>query len=152
MKMLMNLIIVLFAALTLAACEKTVDPVSPVSLDKSNFNGTFDVTFQNYKNSSQNVTLTGTIDFSFDNSTYSYNAVILHSSNNEVSGTLSDSGTYLINGDKISLLDNATRRMNPGWLPSLYLSWDFNYSTNANQTIIEGSYPYGLVRIVLSSQ
>ncbi len=152
MKTILNMLIVILATLTFAACEKANDPVSPASIDKpaQNYNGTFEVTYKDYKNSSRTVSLSGALNFNFNTDTYSYNGVIV-SSDNELSGPVHDTGTYIIRGNNIEMYDNATKQMNPIWQPSLYLSGTYNYRRDTRVTI-DGEGQYGSIRIVLNIQ
>ena len=154
MKTMMNLFVLVLVTLSFAACEKTNNPVNPVSTDKASVlnNGTFAVTYKDYQNADRTVTLSGNIDFNLNSdNTYSYTATVLSSSDNENSITLHDNGIYKIKGDNIEMYDNATKLMNPAWQQSLYLSGTYSYIRNNNQIIIEGSGANGNVRIVLNN-
>ncbi len=155
MKTMMNLFVLVLVTLSFAACEKTNNPVTPVPADKTSDsnNGTFQVTYKDYRNADRTLTVSGNIDFNFNSdSTYSYTATVLSSSNNEFTTSLHDNGTYTIKGDKIELSDIAPKMMNPIWQPSLYLSGTYSYLISDSQTVIEGSNDYGSVRIVLHNQ
>ncbi len=151
MKTVINILIIVLTAISFAACGKTNDPVSPVSVDKpaQTNSGTFEVTYKDYRNTSGTVTLTGTINFDFGTDVYSYNGVIV-STDKELSGSLQDSGTYTIRGNSIDMFDNAAKMMNPAWQPSLYLSGTYSYRKINNQLILEGQGHYGSVKIVLN--
>jgi hypothetical protein len=152
MKPVLNIFIVILAALSFAACEKASNPVSPVSVDKTaqNNSGTFEVTYKDYKNSSRTVSLSGTINFNFGTDTYSYDGVIV-STDNELSGPVHDNGTYVIRGNYIEMFDNAAKQMNPVWQPSLYLSGTYTYRRDT-QVTIDGEGEYGSIRIILNVQ
>lgn len=150
MKTVLNVLIIVLATLSFAACEKANNPVSPASIDKpaQNYSGTFEVTYKDYKNSARTVSLSGTINFDFSTDTYSYNGVVLNT-DNELSGPVHDVGTYKIRGNTIEMYDNASKQMNPAWQPSLYLSGTYDYRRDTALTI-DGEGQYGSVRIVLN--
>lgn len=152
MKTILNILIIVIATLTFAACEKANNPVSPASIDKpqQNYNGTFEVTYKDYKNSSRTVSLSGNINFNFNRDTYSYDGVVV-SSDNELSGPVHDSGTYILKGNNIEMQDNAAKLMNPIWQPSLYLSGTYEYRRDTRITI-DGEGQYGSIRIELNIQ
>jgi hypothetical protein len=151
MRMFIKTLIFVFIAFSLAACEKANNPESPASIEKptQDYSGTFEVTFTNYKNTSSTVTLTGNINISFSTNTYSYDGTILNS-DNELSGSLHDTGTYTLRGNNIEMYDNATRLMNPIWQPSLYLSGTYTYSQSNNQVTIQGEGQYGTIKLILN--
>jgi hypothetical protein len=154
MKIAMNILVILFAAITFAACEKANDPVAPSTLDKTqqNYYGTFETTYKDYKNLNQTVRMAGTINFVFNQSTYSYNGLVTSSSTTETTGPVNDSGIYQINNEQIQMQDNATKLMSAVWKPSLYLSGNFKYIQSADQVIIEGSDDNGSIVITLHLQ
>ncbi len=154
MKTVMNLFILFLVTFSLAACEKTNNPAAPIVADKSAsaHNGTFEVTYKDYKNASRTVSLSGNISFNFNSdSTYTYDAVIVSSQDNQLATSLHDHGVYSIKGDRIEMFDDAAKMMNPAWQASLYLSGIYSYIQSENQTIIEGSGDYGSVHIVLNN-
>jgi hypothetical protein len=163
MKIVMNLVIVLFIAVALAACQKANNPVSSNSLNKTNlntmgitdqnYNGRFEVTYKDYRNTNQDVTMTGSINFVFKKSTYSYDAVITDVPDAVTEEFLHDSGTYEFNDhdNGISLADNATKTMTAGWKSSLYLSGNYIYRHTGDQTTIEGNGRFGTIKIVLQA-
>lgn len=150
MKKVMSILIVLLTALSFAACEKANNPVTPNTVDKTSqsTNGTFEVTYKDYRNSSSDVSMTGDIEFNFDTNTYSYNALV--STDNELGQSLHDSGTYRISDNTIEMQDNAALMMGSQWLPSLYLSGTYSYRETDNQIIIEGDGAYGSVKLVIN--
>lgn len=155
MKTVMNFLVLFLVTISLAACEKANNPTAPVPADKTALsnNGTFEVTFKDYKNANRTVTVSGDIDFNFNSDkTYSYEATVLNTSDNETASTFHDSGTYIIKGTQIQLFDNATKMMNPAWQPSLYLSGTYSYRKGDNETVIEGTGDYGSVRIVFTNR
>lgn len=151
MKKVMSVLIVLLTALSFAACEKANNPVTPnSSVDKisQSTNGTFEVTYKDYRNSSSDVSMTGDIEFNFDKNTYSYNAVV--STDNELGQSLHDSGTYRISGNTIEMQDKAAMMMGAQWQPSLYLSGTYSYRQTDTQIIIQGDGEYGTVKLVIN--
>ncbi len=155
MKTMMNLFVLVLVSLSFAACEKANNPVAPVPTAKTSNadNGTFEITYNDYKNADRSLRVTGDIDFTFNSdNTYSYNATVISSSDNELSVPLHDKGTYTIKGENIEMFDNATKLMNPIWQPSFYLSGTYSYMTSDSRIIIEGTGHYGTVRIVLNKQ
>ena len=153
MKTMMNIFVLVLVTLSFAACEKANSPTEPVSIEKSAqaYNGTFEVTFKDYKNSSRSVTATGNISFNFNTDTYSYNAIVVSSGDNELASSLHDNGVYTIKGNQITMLDDATKLMNPVWQPSLYLSGTYSYRRSDTQITIEGSGDYGYIRLTLNN-
>jgi hypothetical protein len=150
MKKVMSVLIVLLTALSFAACEKANNPVTPNAVDKisQSTNGTFEVTFKDYRNSPRDVSMTGDIDFNFYKSTYSYNAVVR--TDNEIDQSLHDSGTYRISGNSIEMQDNAAMMMGARWQSSLYLSGTYSYKETDSKIIIEGEGEYGTVKLVIN--
>lgn len=161
MKLIMNIVAVLFISIAFAACQKANDPVSPDNINKSDLNstgitstgydGSFEVTFKNYKNTQQTTTLKGTINFIFDKSTYSYFGEISNTSEEPTTITIHDIGTYTLNGNIISLADDAAKMEHAGWMPSLYLSGDYKYTHTGNLTVIEGNGRFGSIKITLKA-
>ncbi len=159
MKFIINVVAVLLISLAFAACQKTNDPVSP-SLDKTStisstgisgqvFSGDFLVTFKNYRNTNQTTTLNGTINFTFEKTTYSYAGSFSASADAPTSIFVHDRGVFSINGNEIKMADDATKSMSLQWLPSLYLSGIYSY-THANGLItIEGNGRWGSIKISL---
>lgn len=155
MKTVINLFVLFLVAISFAACEKAVSPTAPVTVDKSanTYNGSFEVTFKDYKNSNRAVSVSGSISFNFNpDNTYSYDAVVVSSAENEVATSLHDNGTFHIKQNNIEMSDDAARMMNPTWQQSLYLSGTYSYRRSDTQTMIEGSGEYGSIRIVLNNQ
>lgn len=153
MKTVLNLFIIVVAAFTFAACEKANNPVSASSVDKQvqNYSGTFEVTYKDYKNTSQAASFSGTLNLNFSTNTYTYEGVLV-SSDNQLSQPVHDMGTYSIRGNNIEMYDNATKQMNPIWQPSLYLSGIYDYRNGNDQVTINGEGQYGTIRIVLIPQ
>lgn len=162
MKIFGNMMLILILAIVFSACQKTVDPVSPDPSNKIEFvsnglagtaySGTFDVTLKNYKNTDRTVSISGTIDLVFGKSTYTYEAKISNASEDITEIYLHDTGTYTLDAGRISMADNATKLMNPGTMPSLYLSGDYTYAHTAAQSTIEGTGAYGTAKIVFKAQ
>ncbi len=161
MKTMMNLFVLVLVALSFAACEKVNNPVTPVSTDKSiqtsnavrTYNGTFNITYKDYKNSSRTVSASGSIRFKFNtDETYSYSAIVVSSEDNEFSTSLHDKGTYTLKENQIQMIDDAAKLMNPIWQPSMYLSGTYSYRRGDSEIIIEGSGDYGTISIILENQ
>lgn len=150
MKKVMSVLIVLLTALSFAACEKANNPVTPNTVDKisQNTNGTFEVTFKDYRNATHDVSMTGDISFSFGTNTYSYDAVV--NSDNELDQSLHDSGTYRQSGNTIEMQDNAAKMLGAKWQPSLYLSGTYSYRETDTQIVIQGEGEYGSVKLVIN--
>ena len=150
MKKVMSVFIVLLSALSFAACEKADNPVTPNTVDKisQSTNGTFEVTFKDYKNSPHDVTMTGDIYFNFFKGTYSYTAVV--STDNESGQSLHDSGTYRRTDGTIEMQDKAAVMMRAQWQPSLYLSGTYSYRESDTQIVIQGDGEYGTVKLVIN--
>ncbi len=155
MKIAMNVLLIIFATLTFASCEKATNPVTPdSSIDKTtqSYNGSFEVTYKDYKNTSRSETLTGSIDFNFNQGSYFYSGVLSTADARVNTTEIHDQGTYTIRGENIEMFDDATKRMNPQWLPSLYLSGVYSYRHTDTQVVIEGTGDFGSVRITLNAQ
>ncbi len=155
MKIAMNVLLIILATITFASCEKTMNPVTPdSSIDKTtqSYTGGFEVVYKDYQNTSRSVTLSGSINFNFNQGSYSYTGVLSTADAKVNTTEIHDNGTYTIRGNQIEMHDDATKRMNPQWLPSLYLSGVYSYRQSDTQVIIEGSGDFGSVRIVLSAQ
>ncbi|HKB86310.1 MAG TPA: hypothetical protein VKD08_09090, partial [Ignavibacteriaceae bacterium] len=102
-------------------------------------------------NTSRSLTLTGSINFNFNQGTYSYSGVLSTTDASVNSTEIHDEGTYMIRGEHIEMYDNATKRMNPQWLPSLYLSGVYSYRHTDTQIIIDGTGDFGAIRITLNA-
>jgi len=162
MKILGNMMLILILAIVFSACQKTVDPVSPDPSNKIEFvtnglaetaySGTFEVTFKNYKNTDRTVSISGTIDIVFGKSTYTYEAKISNASEDVTDTYLHDTGIYTLEAGRITMADDATKLMNAGTMPSLYLSGDYTYTHTAAQSTIEGTGAYGTVKIIFKAQ
>jgi len=121
----------------IASCEKAPYPIEPVSLENRNYVGTFSVTFKNYQNKNTAITLSGTISFSFlDSSKYNYSAKITYSTDSLAYDSLNDSGIYHINDHKISLNDDSWMRMDARWHNSLYFYGTFTFKRFDHQILI----------------
>ncbi len=162
MRIVMNVVMGLLLAVAFAACQKANDPVSPVLANKTDiissqlaaqsYDGSFEVTYKNYRNTDASSTMKGSIDIIFNKSNYTYNGELSDNPGEDVTLTsIHDSGTFSTHGDIISMFDNATKMMNAGWMPSLYLSGDYSYSHIGDQIIIEGDGNYGSIKIVLKT-
>lgn len=160
MKFMINIIAVLLISLAFAACQKANDPVSPTfnktdtgstGISSPVYAGNFQVTFKNYKNTNQPMTINGTINFTFEKTTYSYSGVISNSADAPTGTFLHDRGTYSLDGDVIKLADNATKLMSAEWMPSLYLSGDYSYTNTNGLITIEGNGRFGAIKISLKT-
>jgi hypothetical protein len=161
MKVFGSMILALILAVVFSACQKTIDPVSPNPGDKIDFIsgglanqafiGTFEVTMKNYRNTDRTVTISGTIEFVFGRSTYTYNAKVINASADVTETDLHDKGTYTMDQNRITMSDDAAKLMNPGIMPSLYLSGVYGYNHEAAQSTIEGNGAFGSAKITLKA-
>lgn len=161
MKIIMNVVIGFLIAVAFAACQKATNPVSPdlnktdlisSGMETQGYNGNYEVTYKNYRNTGVTTTVTGSIDFIFGKTTYTYNGQPSDFTEGVSSQTLHDAGTYLIHGNTITMADNAIKMMaHAGWMPSLYLSGEYSYKHSGDQVIIEGTGSFGSIKIVLKS-
>ena len=162
MKVIWNVMLIMFISIAFAACQKANDPVSPTMVNKTDqgsstgvdnqgYSGSFQVIYKNYKNTSATTSLTGSINFIFEANKYSYTARVSSTVEDPADVYLHDTGTYTRNGDFIQLSDDATKMMHAQWMPSLYLSGDYSYSQIGDQIIIEGTGRFGSVKITLKT-
>jgi hypothetical protein len=144
-------------AVSLAACEKTNNPVDPSSLGRTNISvsaipqsGSFEITVPDSRISTMPATLSGSILFKFDDATSTYKYTGTYNSPEiDKLGYLEDTGTFKSKGDYINLIDDPiaeSSNMHSG----LFLYGDYHYSEQGNQIIIEGECNLGHIRILLN--
>lgn len=160
MKTLIKAAAFFIVAISLAACQKAVNPVSPSSLTKPNIQsssdshyGTIEYT-PDSKSSTEVVPFSGTIYFTFDyaSSTYKYDAMFDKTGQDsyvrETSAGIKGEGNFERQGTSINLVDAPTVDTSPLQV-DFRLDGDYHYSQSGNQIIIEGKNSLGYVKIVL---
>ncbi len=156
MKNLIKGAVLLLLTISFAACQQATDPVSPVSMDKSNVDmltqtgsGTFQITFTDARASVKSKSIAGTISFEFDNtaSRYKYDGRI-NSESDSRSGIFVNTGTFERKGDFINLVDDPEINSITN-SQTLGLNGDFHYTVRGTQTIIEGDTNQGHLKIIL---
>ncbi len=154
MKTIIKLAVVFMIAISFAACEKAVNPVSPSSLDKTASDaaaltqaGTFEITTPDSR-AIDPQPLSGYINFYFDEatSTYKYDGRIISEIDKD-SRNIGNTGTFQRKGDYIKLVDNSIVQADR---MGLDLYGDFQYMERGSQVIIEGESTLGHIKIVLS--
>ncbi len=154
MKKLVKLAAVFLIAISFAACEKAVNPVSPTSLDKTasqitslSQTGTIEITTPDSR-AIASQPLTGYINFYFDDaaSTYKYDGRII-SDVDKYSRNIGNTGKFERRGDYIKLVDNPIVQADQ---MGLDLYGDYQYMQRGNEVIIEGESSLGHIKIVLS--
>ncbi len=157
MKNLIKGAALLILAVTFAACQQAADPVSVVSLNKNNTNytdehttGTFEITYYDSRATEQKGVISGSINFTFDEatSTYQYKGRIDTPAEVVQSETIENTGTFTRKGDYIQLLDNPLPAA-ISEMQTLHLNGDFQYTVRGTQTIIEGETMNGHLKIIL---
>jgi len=160
MKILIKAAALFIVAISLAACEKAVNPVSPTSMNKPNVQSTSDSHYgtieysPDSKSSTELVPLSGSIYFVFDyaTSTYKYDAMFDRAGQDsyarETSAGIRGEGNFERQGTSITLADAPTVETSPQQI-NFRLDGDYHYSQNGNQIIIEGKNGTGYVKIVL---
>lgn len=153
-KTLIKLAVVFIIAISFAACEKAVNPVTPTSLDKtaSEFSafaqsGTFEITIPDSR-VINNKPLSGYINFYFDDaaSTYKYEGRIISEVDKD-SRYFENTGKFERKGDYIKLIDNPVLQ---AARLTLDLYGDYKYEQRGSQITIEGESKLGHIKIVLS--
>jgi hypothetical protein len=125
--------------------------ISPASITGQSYDGSFEVTFKDYKNTQHSATLKGTISFNFGKTTYFYSGEIANASDEPTGTVVHDQGTYSLDGDIIKLADDATKMMHAQWMPSLYLAGDYSYTHMGDVIVIEGNGRFGALKITLKT-
>jgi len=132
------IMLILLGVSFLIDCQKENVLTSPITFIDGEFAGTFIVTFINYKNTNIPVTQRGSIKFKFNDDFYKYEGQVEHSSDNQKPFKIRDDGRYEVKNNNINMVDDANLKMQPGWLPSLYLMSDYEYSWNGKILTISG--------------
>ena len=138
----MKYAIISILLLLVSGCHKESPTEATTKFQQGVWKGTFSDT--TYYTPPQILIQTGTVTFTFAESSYHYSGSMIYSSvpggKTPTSGqyAIADNGFYLVKGDKINLFDEANRRM-VDWYPCLYLLGDYNYSITGRTMSIRES-------------
>jgi len=130
---------------SLIGCNKNDSPTQPSSFTKGEYTGTFSVAFKNYQNQSSSFSQSGSISFTFSDSTYSYSAIVT-----KTDSVLKDVGRYSKADQKMPMNDQSWLYMDPRWHNSLYLMDTFSIQTTSSQFIISQENDFANWKIILN--
>jgi hypothetical protein len=131
MKTIVVLISFSLITLSINSCRKSDSPTEPLPFSKGEYTGTFSVTFKDYNKGP--LTQSGTISFTFSDSTYAYSANVTYASDTSAFSLLNDQGRYSKIQLSLSMTDISTKIVGPNRRNSLYLDGVFSLQSVGTQ-------------------